>query len=166
MPPPEIDNPFWQFSLRIYGAPGVAPECLELQERLGLDVNLALFAAWLGLARGVALQAADLERIATATAGWSDNVVKGLRAVRKILKPLDEDSVYRTLRKRVADAELFAEQIEQARLYAMAGTLGIPATADLPIARANIAILLAACDTGNEAFPLRSFWSACETERG
>jgi uncharacterized protein (TIGR02444 family) len=164
----DIDNPFWQYSLRIYAAPGVAPECLELQERLGLDVNVVLFAAWLGLARGVALQAADLERIATATAGWSGDVVKALRTVRKGLKPLAEnpDSAYAALRKRVASAELLAEQIEQAQLYAMAETLGVAAPAGLPTARANIAAILAACGKGEDAFPLRSFWSACEAERG
>jgi uncharacterized protein (TIGR02444 family) len=165
--PIDIDNPFWQFSLRVYAAPGVAPECLQLQERLGLDVNVVLFAAWLGLARGVGLRAADLERISAATAGWSGNVVKALRTVRKNLKPLaeDPDSVFAALRKRVAGAELLAEQIEQAQLYAMAETFGATATAGLPTARGNIAAILAACD-GEGAFPLRSFWSACEAERG
>jgi uncharacterized protein (TIGR02444 family) len=168
MPPlPDIDNPFWQFSLRVYAAPGVAPECLQLQERLDLDVNVVLFAAWLGLARGVALRADDLERISAAMAGWSGDVVKALRAVRKDLKPLaaDPDSAVAALRKRVADAELFAEQIEQAQLYAMAGTFDATATPGLSAARANITAVLAACGTGDDAFPLRGFWSACEAER-
>lgn len=168
MPPLDIDNPFWRFSLRVYAAPGVAPECLQLQERLGLDVNVVLFAAWLGLARGITLRDADLERIAAAIAGWSGDVVKPLRSVRKALKPLAEgpDSAITALRKRVADAELVAEQIEQAQLHALAGTLGVPATPGLKAARANIAALLAACDTGDAAFPLPGFWSACEAERG
>ena len=41
---------FWSFSLRIYGAPGVEPACLDLQDRFGADVNLALYCLWIGRA--------------------------------------------------------------------------------------------------------------------
>jgi len=38
----------------------VAEECLGLQERLGLDVNLLLFAAYIGAVEGVALATQDV----------------------------------------------------------------------------------------------------------
>ena len=42
-----LDNAFWKFSLAVYAAPGVPEECLAVQERYGVDVNVLLFCAWL-----------------------------------------------------------------------------------------------------------------------
>lgn len=164
MTPLELDNPFWRFSLTVYAAPGVAPECLALQDRLGLDVNVILFAAWLGL-RGLAVRPDDLVRITDATAPWSGDVVKPLRQVRRHLKPLSgSDTAVQELRKRVADAELFAEQIEQARLYAIAGSLSSAASApDIVTAQANVATILNAAESDSAAFPLTELWAACAT---
>jgi uncharacterized protein (TIGR02444 family) len=44
----DTGNPFWRFSLAVYKAPGVAAECLALQETLGNDVKVLLFCAFLG----------------------------------------------------------------------------------------------------------------------
>ncbi|MGI9492931.1 MAG: TIGR02444 family protein, partial [Geminicoccaceae bacterium] len=41
------ESPFWDYSLSLYGRPGVEQACLELQRRHGLNVNLLLFAFWL-----------------------------------------------------------------------------------------------------------------------
>jgi uncharacterized protein (TIGR02444 family) len=38
-------NAFWDFSLKVYAAAGVADECILLQDRFGIDVNLLLFCA-------------------------------------------------------------------------------------------------------------------------
>ena len=54
-PSPPLDTPLWAFSLAVYGGDGVAEECLDLQERLGLDVNILLFAAFLGAVEAVQL---------------------------------------------------------------------------------------------------------------
>ena len=40
----------WDFSLRVYRAPGVSDWCLALQDGHGADVNILLWAAWLGAA--------------------------------------------------------------------------------------------------------------------
>lgn len=50
-----LENRFWRFSLAVYAAPGVADECLALQERCGIDVNILLFCAWVGGARRILL---------------------------------------------------------------------------------------------------------------
>src|SRR5262249_40267230 len=50
---------FWNFSLKVYGRPGVAAACIALQDGLGLDVNLLLYCCWHGRARR-RLEAADL----------------------------------------------------------------------------------------------------------
>ena len=44
-------EPFWDYSLALYGRPGVEACCLRLQDRLGVDVNLLLLCCWLA-ARG------------------------------------------------------------------------------------------------------------------
>lgn len=161
--PLELDNPFWRFSLEIYASPGVAPECLTLQDQAGIDVNVWLFAVWLGL-QGKAIEPDDLTRIVEVTAPWTRDVVKPLRQVRRHLKPLSgNDAAIQDLRKRVAGAELFAEQVEQARLYAIAGILGVStaAASGVDAAQANAAMILAASGSGNAPFPLKGFWAAC-----
>lgn len=122
------DNPFWQFSTRVYAAPEVAPECIELQDRNGIDVNVLLFAAWLGADRRTALAAQDIERITKAIKDWSDNVVTPLRATRRKLKLMSEMTLpaVQALRSRIAEVELAAEQLEQAFLYALAADIGRP----------------------------------------
>ncbi len=52
-------NPFWDFSLAVWGREAVEPACLALQERHGIDVNVLLFCGWAGR-RGRALDAAVL----------------------------------------------------------------------------------------------------------
>ena len=42
----------WEFSLDFYARPGVSAALIELQDRAGLDVNLILFALWLGARHG------------------------------------------------------------------------------------------------------------------
>ena len=122
-PAQALDNPFWAFSLKVYGAEGVADECLALQERLGLDVNLLLFAAYIGAVEGVTLDARDIAGAAGAVSAWHDDMVRALRGVRRSLKPLSLDArnplraAAADLRAQVKGAELEAEKIEQTMLW-------------------------------------------------
>jgi uncharacterized protein (TIGR02444 family) len=111
----EFDNEFWRFSLVVYAAPGVADECLALQETFGIDVNLLLFCAWLGAARGVVLTQFDVERADAAVRNWHESVVHPLRGVRQTLKSICGDCD--GFRLKVKAIELEAEQMEQAMLY-------------------------------------------------
>ena len=43
-----MQGSFWSFSLKVYAAPDVGDECISLQDGYGIDVNLLLFAAFLG----------------------------------------------------------------------------------------------------------------------
>src|SRR5947208_14107979 len=43
---------FWRFSLALYARPGVADALIATQDRTARDVNLILFALWLGASRG------------------------------------------------------------------------------------------------------------------
>lgn len=168
MAPLEIDNAFWRFSLRVYGLPGVAAECLELQDKLGLDVNVVLFAAWLGGERGTVLDPSDFDRIEQAVAGWSGDVVRPLQSVRRTLKTLPEiaEPEVQALRKRVAETELFCEQIEQAFLFRLAGEIGRPASSCAGTAHMNIERLLDRRGSEPDAFPLPRLRVACNRPEG
>jgi uncharacterized protein (TIGR02444 family) len=120
---PNLDNPFWKFSLAVYGAPGVADECLALQERLSLDVNLLLFAAYAGAVEGSRLESQDVAAAANSVAAWHDEIVRALRQARRALKPFGSEgenplqATNAALRATVKAAELQAERIEQAMLW-------------------------------------------------
>jgi uncharacterized protein (TIGR02444 family) len=70
------------FALAVYGRAGVSQGCLLLQDRFGLDVNLLLFAAYVG----ADLTPAMLEAAAAGVDEWHREVVRPLRAVRRRLK--------------------------------------------------------------------------------
>ena len=107
--------PFWDFSVAVYGRDGVAPACLSLQDRYGLDVNLLLYCCWAG-GRGVRLGAAELAALVAASRGWQTDIVRRLRSVRRLLKTQGHAAPpeqAEALRQRVAAVELDAEHVEQ-----------------------------------------------------
>jgi uncharacterized protein (TIGR02444 family) len=110
----KYQNDFWQFSLALYGQPGVSGECLELQDKFGLNINLLLFCAWLGR-RGVVLTREHLEEASRSIASWHDNVVRPLRGLRRQMK-LHHENIS-ALRAQVQRIEIEAEQVEQAMLF-------------------------------------------------
>jgi uncharacterized protein (TIGR02444 family) len=118
-----LDTPLWHFSIAVYSSDGVTDECLALQEQLSLDVNLLLFAAFMGAVDGVSLTPQDVATANSEVAGWHDEVVRTLRAARRALKPpsldtgnpLQDSDV--ALRAQLKSAELSAEKIEQAMLW-------------------------------------------------
>ena len=112
--PHQYQNDFWRFSLAVYGQPGVAGECLGLQDKFGLNINLLLFCAWLGR-RGIVLSREDLEGASRSIASWHDHVVRPLRGVRRQMKLHHED--VSALRAQVQRVEIEAEQVEQAMLF-------------------------------------------------
>ena len=119
-----FDNPFWQFSLSVYAVPAVSAECLDLQSRFDIDVNVLLFCAWMGRAHKIALSDENLSDIGASASVWHEKVVRPLRAARQNLKPMPamSDPAVAALRAAIAKDELRAEEIEQAMLFVLAGT--------------------------------------------
>lgn len=112
---------FWRFSLVIYGMSGVASACLLLQDRHGLDVNLALYCCWLGTTGRGRIDAARLAAADAAIASWRRDIVEPLRQVRRALKSIsDVDADAHALGERAKAIELEAERVEQVRLAALA----------------------------------------------
>lgn len=142
----ECDNPFWSFSIAVYADPEVAAECLTLQRRLNIDVNILLFCAWIGSAKRTKLSDEDLAAVEACARPWHDAVVRPLRDIRAELKrpPAIADDAVKELRHEVAQIEIRAEQIEQAMLFEIASKLvssTIEITAGLAI-RENVTALL------------------------
>jgi uncharacterized protein (TIGR02444 family) len=138
-----LENPLWNFTLAVYPEPGVSDECIALQDRYALDVDVLLFCAYAG-GIGVTLTADDIAHASAAVAGWHCEIVRPLRAVRRALKPIEADAA-QALRASVKKDELTAEQIELAMLWAWSrqGLAGHPAGDRAAAIEANIAALLA-----------------------
>jgi len=90
---------------------------IDLQDRLGLDVNLLLFACWTG-ATGRGRLSDDLWRqLISGTDEWRGRVVEPLRAVRRYLKGTVDAAAFR---EKLKTLELEAERAEQATIMSLA----------------------------------------------
>lgn len=148
------ENPFWEFSLAVYGAPGVADACLRLQDDAGLDVNLVLFACWIAGAREAPLTDAEMRDVIALTRHWRERVVSPLRQIRRELKGGSEGlppEAVESFRDEIKSIELASERREQDMLFVFAQTLGAAGTAPPTVDRAaeNMARYLTA--TGTDA---------------
>jgi uncharacterized protein (TIGR02444 family) len=133
---------FWDFSNRLYAAPGIADACIEAQDRHGLDVNLILLCCWLGVADRGRLSAADLAAVVARLAPWRGAVVVPLRGVRRWLKG-SRDAGVAALREAVKEAELAAERLAQRHLLDGLAAAGAPSGDGLADAAANLDLYFA-----------------------
>jgi len=118
-------NPFWSYSLKIYGVDAVARACLALQDSWGADVNLLLYCCWLGHA-GRTLDKRSLQMAIARVSRLQTEVVKPLRQARRALKKSPDGlpaASVAELRKRLGALELDLEYLEQRLLADMAQTL-------------------------------------------
>ncbi|MBZ8134356.1 TIGR02444 family protein [Afifella sp. IM 167] len=142
-------HPFWDFSLALYGRPGVAEACLKLQERHGLDVNIVLFCLWSAADGRAPLGAREFAAILERAGEWHENVVRPLRGTRRRMKEGAEGlelSLVLDVRKKLAGIEIDCEHLEQLAIAAAAGP-GAADTAGTPAAeraRANVDTYLTA----------------------
>lgn len=145
----ESTSRFWRFSLAVYADAGVQAECVDLQDRHGIDVNLLLFCAYVGAAHRARLPPAALHEAAALVADWHRNIVRSLRAARQALKPFGATlPAAAELRSSVKAAELDAERLEQTMLDAWSETLvaGWPRVEADAAVVANIRALFATGD--------------------
>lgn len=122
---------FWDWSLQIYGEPDVQRTCLILQDRHGLDVNMALWCVW-AVATGFGI--VDDDTLAGGHAysvEWNTKVTSHLRATRRGLRPAPAGCPVEWaegLRANALELELDAERVEQDFLQAL--LLGLQEHAD------------------------------------
>jgi uncharacterized protein (TIGR02444 family) len=121
--PKAADASLWAFAVDLYAAPGVEEACLALQDRHGCDVNVLLFAAWMGAVHRRAITPAEMAEAAAKIQDWHAEIVRPLRSVRRRLKsgPSPAPSeISESLRARLKCVELEAERIELATLETLA----------------------------------------------
>jgi len=102
----------WDWSVAAYAAPGVAEACLELQDKLGHNVPLLLWAAWTAL-EGRPLDEDVIEAAIDTARAWSRSAIEPLRAVRRTLKtriPDVADGPRESVRAEVKALELACER--------------------------------------------------------
>jgi uncharacterized protein (TIGR02444 family) len=132
-------NPFWEFSLALYRRPGVAGQCIELQDSLGLDVNLLLYACY-AAACGVRLSASDIDTVESGIRHWRETTVRPLRKLRRHSTG--------QLKEKLLEAELAAERTQQGQMWAERSPVGDwpPAGAASDLLGTNLDALAAAAD--------------------
>ncbi len=137
----ESFDEFWRFALGFYARPGVAPACLEVQDRHGKDVLIALYACWVGISGRGRLDAGALATAEAAARPWRSQVVEPLRRTRHALKGIaGAEALY----SRMKQLELDAERIAMERLAPLAPFPGpaVPPAVRAAAARANLALYL------------------------
>ena len=139
-------NPFWNFSLDVYGQQGVAPACLVLQEKYDLDVNVLLFCCWAG-ACGKRMTADEFLTLFSAIETWRDHVIQPLRDVRTWMKTETGTGFRHTedLRASVKEAEFWAEALQQNCMHLVL-TLRPSAEPSSEIAARNLIHYLKLCE--------------------
>jgi uncharacterized protein (TIGR02444 family) len=119
---PVSKSPFWRFSVKFYAEPGVAQACIELQDRVGVDVNVLFFLLWCATQKRK-LNSADVAKLDISFGAWRDLAVVPLRQLRRGLKsppPVVSPDVAEAFRTRVKAVELEAERLQQEAMYAAA----------------------------------------------
>ena len=133
---------FWDFSLKLYGAPDVAPACLKLQDAHGADVNVMLLLLWVAL-DGRVLGEDELMAIDQSVRNWREDVVRPVRNLRRVLKdrrwPLEGEQ--EGLRNGIKEIELESERIAQKLSLQALNGCPPPPSAEAPrrAARRNLA---------------------------
>jgi uncharacterized protein (TIGR02444 family) len=144
-----LDGALWRFAVALYGQAGVPEACLGLQNRFELDVNLLLFAAWLGVEHRLALWEAEAALARQRTAAWHAEIVRPLRRIRQHMKsgPVPApSSETESLRDKLKAVEIESERIELALLQTIAGEVmreGMPGIEGGPLLRRNIRMIVA-----------------------
>jgi uncharacterized protein (TIGR02444 family) len=141
-PAPDSKSPFWRFSVKFYGMPGVASACIELQDQAKVDVNVLFFLLW-NATEGRALNADEVAKVEGMIGPWREMAVVPIRNVRRALKSppaVMAAEAAESLRTRVKAVELEAERLQQEALYGLAesGGLGRPVASAMQAAQDSV----------------------------
>ncbi|MCW9045570.1 MAG: TIGR02444 family protein [Alphaproteobacteria bacterium] len=113
-------NPFWNFSVKVYGREGVHDACLALQFSHKTDVNLLLYCCWAGVIGATPLSKEQFSKANKATEDWHRQVVTPIWQAQRNLKETYssvDNTIQDELRKRLVSFEIDAEHVAQDLLY-------------------------------------------------
>jgi uncharacterized protein (TIGR02444 family) len=114
---PAESQPCWNFAVEIYAKPDVSQACLQLQDRLGVDVSFLLTLLFYARHRGVDFSAEAIASLDRDISVWRDEVIVPLRRLRRRVKGSDLlNSSTEQFYQRIKADELAAEQLEIAAL--------------------------------------------------
>ena len=112
----ELDNPFWQFSLKIYQHEEVKEDCLWFQNQEGANVNLLLLCCWLACAVEEISQR-EFNEACLLIDSWQQHVTQALRRVRQYLKNAQRTDWVKHFYQHVLADEISSEAYQQFILY-------------------------------------------------
>lgn len=100
-----LSQQLWAYCTRVYDCPGVAEECLRLQDECGMDVLLLLTAGFCSRYR-IAWNRRIYAALGAESAAMRDDFLLPVRAMRRRAKTVATTSVYQALKS----AELALER--------------------------------------------------------
>jgi len=113
----QLQNPLWDYALKLYASDVVQTLCLRLQDEQGLSVNRLLYAGWL-TQQHCLLDASLLDN--SSARYWQQQVTSPLRAIRYEVREAKQSEPHlASLYKALREAELEAERVELAHLYSL-----------------------------------------------
>lgn len=119
---------FWQFSLAHYRRPGVADQCLRLQDVWQVNINLLLWLFWLA-ERGLKADEVVILEAHCAIREWHREVTQPLRLLRRRLQQMNrkgDAGKFVAEYQQVKAVELASEQVEQRYLVGLKALLASP----------------------------------------
>jgi uncharacterized protein (TIGR02444 family) len=103
----------WTFVVDLYARPGISQACLELQDRLDVDVSFLLTILFYAKHRGMNFSVDEIASLDRSISAWRDEVIRPLRRLRRRLKAADLlKSSTEELYRRIKADELLAERLE------------------------------------------------------
>jgi len=136
-------HPFWDYSVSLYGKPGVADACLYLQDRYGLNVNCILLCVWIAAEGRGALTGVHVATALRRIADWEAQAIGPLREIRRKCRrePLGvPEFLLQPFAPHIEAAELAAEHVEQLVLADTVRDLAVADTCGEPVADAELSL--------------------------
>jgi uncharacterized protein (TIGR02444 family) len=107
------ENQCWEFVVELYAKPGISQACLELQDRLGVDVSFLLTLLFYAKHHNIDLSVEEIASLDRSISAWRDEIITPLRRLRRHVKASNLlNSSTEEFYRRIKADELLAEQIE------------------------------------------------------
>ncbi len=115
------DDDFWHYALQLYKQPGVSKQCLILQDKYGLNINLVLLCCFLGSTKTTIKKTLPALSNDPLLQQWQSQSTEAIRSVRRRVKDTFEGVAGQpNFYQQLLAVELSAEKIEQSLMLDIA----------------------------------------------